>query len=152
MNRDRLRELLESVRRGETETDQALEHIARLPFVDTGDARVDTHRTLRNGLPEVVYGAGKTPAQIVEIVRVLREAEQDVLATRVSPEVAAEVRAGLDGVGEYDPVSRLFWVEGEEVAIRGKGTIAVVSAGTADSSVAAEAVGVARRFGNGRAC
>ncbi len=148
MNRDRLRELLESVRRGETETDYALERIARLPFVDTFDARVDTHRSLRNGLPEVIYGAGKTSAQIVEIVRVLREAEQDVLATRVSPEVAAEVRAALGDVGEYDPVSRLFWIEGEGVAIRGKGTIAVVSAGTADSSVAAEAVGVARRFGN----
>ena len=148
MNRNRLRELLESVRRGEVDTENALEHIARLPFVDAGDARVDTHRTLRHGIPEVVYGAGKTPAQIVEVVRVLREAEQDALVTRVSPEAAEEVRSLLDGVGEYDALSRLYWVEGEEVAIRGKGTIAVVSAGTADSSVAAEAAGVARRFGN----
>ena len=148
MNRDRLRELLESVRRGEVDTEKALESIARLPFVDTIDARVDTHRELRQGLPEVVYGAGKTSRQIVEIVRVLREAEQDVLATRIEPEVAEEVRSALGGVGEYDAVSRLFWVEGEEVAIRGKGTIAVVSAGTADTPVAAEAIGVARRFGN----
>jgi NCAIR mutase (PurE)-related protein len=148
MNRDRLRELLESVRQGEVDTEKALESIARLPFVDTTDARVDTHRSLRHGLPEVVYGAGKTPAQIVEIVRVLRKAEQDVLATRVEPEVAAEVIAGLDGVGEYDAVSRLFWIEGEEVVIRGKGTIAVVSAGTADTPVVSEAVGVATRFGN----
>ena len=81
-------------------------------------------------------------------MRVLREAEQDVLATRVEPEVAEEVRSALGGVGEYDAVSRLFWVEGEEVAIRGKGTIAVVSAGTADTPVVAEAVGVATRFGN----
>jgi NCAIR mutase (PurE)-related protein len=143
-----LRELLESVKRGEVELDNALERIARLPFVDTVDARVDTHRTLRQGLPEVVYGASKTPSQIVEVVRVLHAANQDALVTRVSPEAAEAVRTGLDGVGEYDPVSRLFWVEGGEAAIRGKGTIAVVSAGTADSPVAAEAAGVARRFGN----
>ena len=148
MNRDRLRELLESVRSGEVEPENALESIARLPFVDTADARVDTHRSLRHGIPEVVYGAGKTPAQVIEIVRVLRKAEQDVLVTRLSPEAAEVVRSAFPGVGEYDAVSRLFWVENGEVEIRGKGTIAVVSAGTADSAVAAEAVGVARRFGN----
>ena len=100
MNRERLRALLEALRRGETDTEQALEALARLPFVDTPNARVDTHRSLRQGLPEVVFGAGKTAEQIVEIMRVLRREEQDVLVTRVAPEVAAAV------CGEVPPCER----------------------------------------------
>ena len=109
--------------------------------------RVDTHRALRHGLPEVVYAPGKTTAQIEEIVRTLRDAGQDVLVTRLEPEVAGALRQAL-GAGEYEPVGRLFWLAPAEVAIVGKGTIAVVCAGTADLPVAAEAIGVARRFGN----
>ena len=147
MNRERMLELLESVQRGEVEPRSALEALARLPFVDLPDARVDTHRALRHGLPEVVYAPGKTTTQIVEIVRTLRAAEQDVLVTRLAPDAAAAVREVL-GAGEYDPVARLFWLAPAQVPILGKGTIAVVSAGTADLPVAAEAIGVARRFGN----
>ncbi len=147
MNRERLRELLDALRRGDLDTDDALEALARLPFVDTPAARVDTHRALRQGLPEVIFGPGKTPEQMVDIVRVLRDAEQNVLITRLEAPEAEAVAGGL-GTGEYDSVSRLFWVGPSEVAIEGKGTIAVVSAGTADIPVAAEAAGVARRFGN----
>ena len=76
MERETLRELLGAVRRGDTTPDDALEELARLPFVDTpgGDGRVDIHRALRQGLPEVIYGPGKTAHQIVEIVRTLRAA------------------------------------------------------------------------------
>ena len=87
VNRERLLELLEGVQRGEVEPRAALESLARLPFVDLPGARVDTHRALRHGLPEVVYAPGKTTAQIAEIVRTLREAEQDVLVTRIEPDV-----------------------------------------------------------------
>ena len=147
MNRERVLEVLESVRRGEVEPRAALESLARLPFVDLPGVRVDTHRALRHGLPEVVYAPGKTIAQIEEIVRTLREAGQDVLVTRVEPAVAEVLRGAL-GAGEYEPVGRLFWLAPAEVAIAGKGTIAVVCAGTSDLPVAAEAIGVARRFGN----
>jgi NCAIR mutase (PurE)-related protein len=147
MNRDRLRALLDSVRRGETDTDDALETLARLPFVDTPNARVDTHRNLRHGLPEVVFGPGKTAEQVAEIVRALHREDQDVLVTRIESDVASEVRAGIPGC-EYDPVGRLLWLGPSEVTLRGRGAIAVVSAGTADLPVAAEAAGVARRFGN----
>ena len=82
MDRERLRALLESVRGGEVEPDEALETLARLPFVDVPGARVDTHRALRAGLPEVVYAPGKTVGQIVGIVRTLRAENQSVLATR----------------------------------------------------------------------
>ncbi len=147
MNRERIRELLESVKRGGTDPDEALEALARLPFVDLEDARVDTHRALRHGIPEVVYAPGKTPTQIVEIVRVLREAEQDVLVTRVDAQPAERVLSQLPG-GSYDAVARLLWFGPAQTPTLGKGTIAVVSGGTSDLPVVAEAVGVARRFGN----
>jgi NCAIR mutase (PurE)-related protein len=147
VNRKRARELLEAVRRGELDPDQGLEALARLPFVDVPDARVDTHRALRHGLPEVVFAPGKTHAQIADIVRALRDTEQDVLVTRVEPATAAAVQRALGG-GEHDGVARLLWFGPSEVAAVGAGTIAVVSAGTSDLPVAAEAAGVARRFGN----
>lgn len=147
MDRDRLRELIERVRRGELETEGALEALARLPFVDVPHARVDTHRALRAGLPEVIYAPGKTVAQIADITKALREAGQSVLATRVEPSVADALRERLRD-GAYEADARLFWLGPDEVPVLGRGTVAVVSAGTADHPVASEAAGVARRFGN----
>ena len=147
MDRERLKELLEAVQRGETQPDEALETLARLPFVDTPHARIDTHRALRQGLPEVVFGPGKTPEQIAEVVGVLRAEGQSVLATRVEAHVAGRV-LGLQAGGDYDPTSRLLWYGPAEIPMVGKGAIAVVSAGTSDRPVSSEAAGVARRFGN----
>ena len=95
MNRDRIRALLEQVKSVELESDDALEALARLPFSDIEAARVDTHRALRTGIPEVVYAPGKTPEQIAEIVSTLREAGQDVLVTRAEADAAARVRGAL---------------------------------------------------------
>ena len=147
MNRERVRALLHAVRQGEVDPEQALESLARLPFVDVPDARVDTHRALRHGLPEVIYAPGKTAEQIAAIAAALREAGQDLLVTRVDPELARALRLAIDGA-VYDERARLLWLGPEEVPVVGRGTIAVVCAGTADVPVAAEALGVARRFGN----
>ena len=147
MSPDRLRELLEAVRAGEMETDQALERLARLPFVDVPGARVDTHRALRSGLPEVIFSPGKTPEQIADIATALRGDDHPVLATRLDPEPAARVRERL-GTGDYDPIARTFWVGPTEVPASGKGVVAVVSAGTADQPAAREATRVAGYFGN----
>ena len=147
MNRDRVRQLLEAVQAGSQDVDSALESLAQLPFVDTSNARIDTHRALRQGLPEVVFGLGKTPEQIVEIVIGLRQVEQSVLVTRVEADAAAAIFEELPA-GDYDPASRLLWFGPSDSAITGKGLITIVSAGTADLPVAAEAAGVARRFGN----
>jgi NCAIR mutase (PurE)-related protein len=147
LDRERTRELLDRVRRGEIDSEEALESLARLPFVDTEHARVDTHRALRHGLPEVVFGLGKTEEQIAEVVRTLRDADQPVLVTRVEADLAQRVLRIHPG-GVYDVDGRLLWFGPAEVPDAGKGHIAVVSAGTADWPVAAEAVGVARRFGN----
>ena len=147
MDRERLRELMERVRAGELATDAALEALAQLPFVELPGARVDTHRALRSGLPEVIYAPGKTAGQIVDIARAIRNAGQSVLATRVSADVGAELRSRLPE-GRYEDDARLFWLGPKDAPMVGKGTVAVVSAGTSDHPVAAEAAGVARRFGN----
>lgn len=147
MDRDRLRSLLEEVRRGDVDPDAACERLAGLPFVDTPHARVDTHRALRAGLPEVVFGEGKSAEQIAEVVEALRREEQPVVATRVPAEVAEAVRRALPE-GEYEAEARVLWFGPAEVPVRGKGTVAVVAAGTADLPVAREAEAVARRFGN----
>jgi NCAIR mutase (PurE)-related protein len=146
MNRDRILDLLRDVERGELSAESAFEELARLPFVDTRHARVDTHRGLRQGLPEVIFGPGKTARDIVEIAGVLAEAGESVLVTRVEPPLAEAVRDTLGG--EYDEAGRLLWLGPAEVPVIGKGTIVVVTAGTADLPVAYEATGVARRFGN----
>ncbi len=147
MNPDRVRDLLESVQRGELDPDAALEQLARLPFVDVPGARVDIHRTLRTGLPEVIFAPGKTAQQIADIAVALRDAGQNVLVTRLEAPCAEEVIRRL-GAGEYDAVARTFWIGPAEVATVGKGTIAIISAGTADLPVAQEAMRVARYFGN----
>jgi len=147
VGRDRLRALLEDVKSGATDIEVALEDLARLPFVDTPNARVDTHRSLRTGIPEVIFGLGKRVDQILEVVRALQEAGQPVLVTRGGVEVAEEVLAAAPE-GEFDADAALLWFGPETVPVVGKGTIAVVSAGTSDLPVAAEAAAVARRFGN----
>ena len=147
VNEDRIRKLLSEVREGGLSVEAAVKEMSRLPFVDTGSARVDTHRALRHGIPEVIFGLGKTPDQIVEIGAALAEASQPVLVTRIAPDAAAAVQARL-GEGEYDATGQLLFYGPAVTDIVGKGTIAVISAGTADQPVAAEAAGVAERFGN----
>ena len=126
MNPDRVRDLLGAVRNGDLDPDAALEQLARLPFVDVPGARVDTHRSLRMGLPEVIFAPGKTAQQIADIATALRDAGQDVLVTRVEA-MCAEQALGVIGTGEYDAVARTLWIGPAEVAVVGKGTIAVHS-------------------------
>ena len=147
MYRERMRELLEDVRRGEVDPEQALERLASLPFVATDAGLLDTHRALRQGIPEVLLGLGKRPDQIAELARAQCGAGLDVLVTRVEPESAAQVLAELpDGI--YDAEAKLLWYGPAEPTVLGRGTVLVVSAGTADFPVVAEAAGVARRLGN----
>jgi hypothetical protein len=147
MDRDRLNALLERFARGELARDELVETLAQLPFQMLGDARVDTHRALRNGLPEVVLATGKTSDQLARIVAVLRDAGGDVLVTRVTPEQARALRTAIPEL-EYEPTARLGVLRQAPVIARGRGTIAVVSAGTSDLPVAEEAALVAELFGN----
>jgi NCAIR mutase (PurE)-related protein len=146
MDETTLRKLLRDVRAGRLAEGAALERLRTLPFEDLGFARVDHHRALRRGLPEVVFGARKTPAQAVEIVRALaRGSKAPVLVTRVDAAmrdalVRAFPRAQVHEAARAVTLGRLP---------AGKGLVAVVSAGTSDGSVAAEAA-LAARFGGAR--
>jgi NCAIR mutase (PurE)-related protein len=142
-----LRALLEGVRRGEVEVDAALGALRDLPFRSLGFATVDHHRALRTGHPEVVFGAGKTPAQIEAIFREITRHDQDALATRVDEAGRAHLRAAFPDA-EVDDVARTVLVRRAPWRDRGIGRICVVSAGTSDLPVAREAIVTARALGN----
>lgn len=141
-----MRALLDSVRAGSVGVDAALERIRHLPFEDLGFAKVDHHRALRHGMPEVVFAKGKTPDQVVEIAsRLLRNAP-NVLVTRADAAMAERVREAIPQA-EYFPLSGAVRVWCDRT-IHGKGKIAVVSAGTSDIPVAEEAQVTAEVMGN----
>ena len=146
MDQDQLRSLFEQVRDGAVNIDSALSKMRYMPFEDLGFAKVDHHRALRHGMPEVILAKGKTSEQVAAIAGRLLENSPNVLITRVVPECAEFVTATLTG-GEYFPLSGVlrFW---RDRTIRGKGTIAVVCAGTSDIPVAEEAQLTAQVMGN----
>jgi NCAIR mutase (PurE)-related protein len=146
MNEQQLRELFEQVREGATDVDSALQRMRHMPFEDLGFAKVDHHRALRHGMPEVIFGKGKTADQIIAIAGALLERSQNVLITRAEPETAARVTERYE-CAEYFPLSGAirFW---RDKSVRGKGKIAVVCAGTSDIPVAEEAQITAEVMGN----
>ena len=145
MDRQALRQLLEDLQAGRVGVEAAVTRLRDLPYEDLRFAKVDHHRALRAGAAEAVFCPGKTPAQVVEIVRRLAEHHPNVLATRADAEVArALAAAGLPHV--YHEAARLAVVRPERG--EGVGLIAVVSAGTADLPVAEEAALVAEALGN----
>jgi pyridinium-3,5-biscarboxylic acid mononucleotide synthase len=143
---DRLLSLLERVRAGAVSTDAALKELATLPFEDIGYARVDQHRALRQGLPEVIFGQGKTADQIAGIAERLLAAGHNVLATRLEPDVAAELCRLVPAL-EHDPVARTALVLKHPVAAIDGAPVAVVTAGTTDLPVAEEALVTLRAAG-----
>ena len=146
MSPEQLRALLESVRAGATDVDAALDRLRHLPFEDLGFAKVDHHRALRHGMPEVVFAKGKTPAQVAEIAGRLAERAPNVLVTRADEATAACVRERLPQA-EHFPLSGALRIWCDR-SIHGKGKIAVVSAGTSDIPVAEEAQVTAEVMGN----
>jgi hypothetical protein len=148
MDPAKLRLLLEGVRTGATSVDGAMESLARLPFESVGEvATVDRHRHLRSGIPEVVFGLGKTAEQIAEIVAALAEGGGNVLATRVDEDKAAVV-VGQVKAARWEKTARAVVVEQARIEPAGRGRVLVVSAGTSDAPVAEEAVVTLRLFGH----
>lgn len=137
---------MEQVREGSVDVDAALSRLRHMPFEDLGFAKVDHHRALRHGMPEVIFGIGKTPDQVVAIACRLLENARNVLITRADPAMADRVKAQI-AAAEYFPASRAIRVWGDRT-IHGKGKIAVVCAGTSDIPVAEEAQITAEVMGN----
>jgi NCAIR mutase (PurE)-related protein len=146
MTKDAIFELLEKVRAGETSTTEAYERLKNIPFEDLTHTKIDHHRVVRKGLPEVVFGEGKSIGQIGDIIRAMRGKNLDVLVTRLSKEVGKEI-AALFPAGTYSPEARSFYIK-EDPTVKGKGTILIVSAGTSDIPVAEEAYIASTFFGN----
>jgi pyridinium-3,5-biscarboxylic acid mononucleotide synthase len=139
--------LLTEVRRGKVTVSQALARLRHLPFEDLGFAKVDHHRALRQGFPEVIMGQGKEPKEIAAIVRALRRRKANVLVTRLSAEKMALVKKLVSGLKYHAVAHAVTWV-GKPIKITGKGTVLVVCAGTSDIPVAEEAALTAAMMGN----
>lgn len=154
MDAERLRELLERVKAGDTPVDEAMASLRALPFEDLGFAKLDHHRALRNGFPEVIYCPGKATEHIVAIAESLAARSHKVLASRASPEVAEAVQRALPNA-VYHAVPRMLVIPGAEPQSEAQnakdskqGTVLIVSAGTADISVAEEAAVTASEMGS----
>ena len=153
MTESDLLQLLDEVRSGALAPRKAMERLKLLPFEDLDFAKVDHHRTLRQGFAEVVFGKGKTAGQVAEIVKALlgrKPGRQNVLVTRADAKMFAAVKrvAGKkNGAVTFHPLSGAITIERNQ-EISGKGTIVVVSAGTSDIPVAEEALVTAELMGN----
>jgi|SRR3984893_14836544 len=149
MNQSELLKILEDIRAGTLSPAEAAERLKHLPFEDIGFAKVDHHRALRQGFAEVIFGKGKTPAQVGQIVRAMiskKASSHNVLVTRADAKIFAAVKRVSRGA-KFHPLSGVITIERSN-EISGKGTILVVSAGTSDIPVAEEAVLTARMMGN----
>lgn len=146
MDKKELRNLLQQVAAGSMNIEDALLHIKEAPYQDLGFAKVDHHRAIRQGVAEVIYGAGKTPEQILRIAQTMKENGQKViLITRMSGEAADVVGSKLELT--YDPVSKIG-VIGKMPVPDGIGKIVVATGGTSDIPVAEEAALTAEALGN----
>lgn len=146
MNEESLHALLERVAAGQESIDSALAALRSLPFEDVGFAKLDHHRTLRWGFPEVIYCPGKTAAQVAAIVQRLAQHGPRVLGTRASPEQFAAAQA-LTPELQYHPTARALWLEREPERPLKPGVM-IVAAGTSDLPVAEEAALTLRLMGH----
>ncbi|MCI0418218.1 MAG: nickel pincer cofactor biosynthesis protein LarB [Acidobacteria bacterium] len=146
MTEQNIREILTRVRKGSLSIDKGLEKLKHLPFEDVGFARIDHHRAIRQGFPEVVFGRGKTVHQIRAIVERMLAHEQNILITRSSAEVFRAVRK-LERQAQFYPDSGAILIHRDKTQ-HGKGKILIACAGTADIPVAEEALVTADAMGN----
>lgn len=146
MDRIRIEALLIEVREGRSGVEEALERLRDLPFEDLGFAKLDHHRALRTGMPEVIFSEGKTAAQVAHIFDRMAHAGGNVLATRASRE-AYEAVVAVEPRAKFHETARAITLS-QAPAVPGNGTVSVVCAGTSDLPVAEEAAVTARLMGN----
>jgi hypothetical protein len=146
LNAESIRQLFEQVRKGKLSPDEAVARLRHLPFEDLGFAKLDHHRALRAGMPEVILGEGKTPAQVAAVFARLARHGGNILATRANEKQYSAVKKKVR-TAEYRDFAHAIVLERDHTQY-GKGVIAVVSAGTSDIPVAEEAVVTAEVMGN----
>jgi NCAIR mutase (PurE)-related protein len=143
---EEISKMLARVRQGKFSVEDAVDRLRNLPFENIGYARIDHHRSLRQGFPEVIFGRGKAPAQVAGIVRRMLKNRHNILITRGDVSLYRRIRE-LDERAEFHPLSGAITIR-RDAKIRGKGRVLVVSAGTSDIPVAEEAVVTADMMGN----
>lgn len=142
-----LRSLLHGVASGNITPDQAIHSLKDLAYESVGEfAKIDHHRQLRTGFPEVIWGPGKTPEQIAQIMAVMRQRTSVVMATRIDPDVYEALQKKVRGL-QYFELARICAITPEEIPLLFPGQIAILSAGTADLPVAEEAAVTAELCG-----
>jgi NCAIR mutase (PurE)-related protein len=147
MDTREIRSLLHNLKNGDIDIDDVLERLKHLPFEEIGCATLDHHRGLRQGFPEVILGEGKSVGQIERIIAAMLDKGGNILATRIDEGKAARIKDGFP-TAVYHGDARCLTIEQKPVEMAGKGRILVVSAGTSDIPVAAEALVTARMMGN----
>lgn len=147
MDSQRLQELLEQVRRQKLTVAQAVARLGHLPFEDLGFAKVDHHRALRRGFPEVILGQGKEAKDIAAIVRAMRRRQSNILVTRLDKEKIAALKKLRTGLKFHAEARAATWAA-RPVKMTGRGAVLVVCAGTSDIPVAEEAAVTATIMGN----
>lgn len=146
MDTSKLRKLLQQVRSGAVSPDDAVARLRHLPFEDLGFARVDHHRRMRSGMPEVIFSQGKTPTQVAKIFKSMAAQGGNVLATKATAEHFRAVKK-IVRKAEYRELARAIVLQ-QDSTNYGKGTVVVISAGTSDIPVAEEALVTAEIMGN----
>jgi hypothetical protein len=147
MNPKQLQQMLEDFQQGKLTIADVLQKLRDLPFEDVGDAVIDHHRELRQGAPEVIFGEGKTSAQLQTIIGRMSEKGSNILATRLDAEKAETLTATFPKA-EYDPTARTLTLLNKPIEMSGRGKILIVCAGTSDLPVAREASVTAKMLGN----
>lgn len=147
MNQKNLECLFNSVKDGTVSIDDAVKRLRQLPYEDLGCAQVDHHRELRQGMPEVIFGEGKTTEQISTIISAMSAKGSNVLVTRLDKEKSVQILSVFP-TATYHAEARCLTLEQQPPEQRGKGTILVISAGTSDIPVASEALLTASFLGN----
>jgi len=146
MTENKIRNLLEQVRAGKLHVDDAVRELKHLPYEDLGYAKIDHHRALRQGMPEVILGRGKRPEQVVGVVKKMARVSPNILITRGDQPLYRKVRQAVRAA-QFHPLSCAITIHRDKT-IYGRGKILVVSAGTSDIPVAEEALVTARIMGN----
>jgi NCAIR mutase (PurE)-related protein len=146
MTRNEIENLLREVKAGEKSIDEALGILKDFPYTDLGFARIDHHREIRTGYPEIVYCAGKTTDQVVEIFRVMAQRENNVIGTRADSNMYDKVQAVIPEAVYY-PVARIMSIQKKKLSPP-ESKIAIITAGTSDMPVAEEAAVTAELLGN----
>jgi pyridinium-3,5-biscarboxylic acid mononucleotide synthase len=147
MEVERFKKLLQAVKQNRLSVADALKKMEHLPFADLEFAKIDFHRPLRQGIPEVIFGMGKEIRELEQIIARMRKQKMNVLVTRLEPDKARALRKKFK-TAQYNARARTLKIIAHKTAVAGKGKILIISAGTSDLAVAEEARETAEFLGN----